>query len=218
MHIASPLYAQELILDYGTNYEFSGSITRKLAPMVSGTCGNYSCVSEEPVAPASFSTPARDELGHWDVSTAEANEDTVWVNTRLVSNYLTYLSCVCQTCTEQCPFYSILMTITPPILGARWYGGSGPGVWLDTTVKDGATNIDLFGLESPASMDQLKIALLPHVKYTFDGWFVNREMGSSCLQERCGFMEDLNTSQYNSDTVGTRPVTWGHVKALYRTP
>ena len=143
--------------------------------------------------------------GKWDVTFESANLDTVWVDAKIVSDKANYLPCALNM---NCHHYSWTLTIFPPAYGV-WAGG-----WWHTEIRDGGTRVHV----PIADLGVVHVALSPNQIYVFDGRFTHLTGNHSCEIPECGYTEDLTANEYNAGLLPTRPITWGMVKSMYRSP
>jgi hypothetical protein len=202
-HDTQCCFGFNLALEYGTTYQFNGSVDLKYAPKVSGVCQPWSCFAHEDYPQGTVTTPTQAERAHWDVTTESANLDTVWVDAKVATNFANY------ACYNYCNYYYFKMTVSPPAIGIKYNGA-----WLSASVSNGVmTHTDDF---NQSINKTYRVALAPGHSYTFDGAYQHWSTEYGCVGEGCLFQEDFRPVTYNAAPIPVEPTTWGRVKAFYR--
>jgi hypothetical protein len=162
-----------------------------------GQC-NWNCSYLETFAPAQYDAPAAPA---WTIEPVSSSVDTVWVN----AGYSDVDPGCSLTPCQLTEFMRYLITPCPLAIG-----GSNPNY-------DCTANYLSYRLYHQPVM--VRFALKAGVTYTFGGHMWKAGVcGSGCQKVCCSFTAIPVTAQYTPTPLATRPVTWGKVKALYRSP
>jgi hypothetical protein len=196
--VTSPYDPTSLTLEFGTTYTFSG--TGKVEVGYNSSPCTYSCTSDvTTLTPTTYRTS--DGPLQWEVTPVSSGDGQVVVDARLKNlGSLRVTPCLGAVCTIDWEYF--VVTPCPVDMDG------------DSDLCNGSHAVN-YGTYH-------RVTLVQDQTYTFGGSVsvqgLRREMGGACAEPACSWYGTVVPLEVTATPLATKPITWGAVKAMYRSP
>lgn len=198
---------RSFILTRGTTYTFTAHVRRDIGkPAAGGSC-NVQCIWENDADAVTYASTPVLAPPTWAVTADHVDGNVLWVKIDLVGANLTNTPCVLSgVCGTQERTYGAITPCALDMTGTLYYNECQEGKFYFETLT-GATVL------AALEIGQVYTLTGGHSQQGF-----RAESHGACVEPFCTFDEKTATITVPTTPLATRPVTWGAVKSMYRTP